>query len=278
MGTFNLVQLHKVETDIVSAQTRLSICLKADGFSFSLIRDDSQKLLAVGTFEADLSGTIPSVMNTVKACFNSIGIKMFRFAKMRIICTSDKNTWIPYKLYDASKNKDYLRAVANLHENETVLANVSEKLDAVSVFAYPIHKYSGVKILINQAEYCAPAQVLAEYAYDISKFSQNTLIVNKRGQSLDIVLFKGNIFTLSNTITYSEAEDMIYNLLFILQQTEIDTEAVKLLLTGDEYKKEELLLLRRYVKDVLYANPMENIKVGMDFDEVNLQNYFLVIA
>ncbi len=278
MGTFNLVQLHKVETDIVSAQTRLSICLKADGFSFSLIRDDSQKLLAVGTFECDLSGTIPVVMNTVKECFNSIGIKMFRFAKMRVICTSEKQTWIPYKLYDASKNKDYLRAVANLHENETVLASVSEKLDAVNVFAYPIHKYSGVKILINQAEYCCPAQVLAEYAYDVAKFSQNTLIVNKRGKTLDIVLFKGNTFTLSNSITYSETEDMIYNLLFILQQTEIDTEAVKLLLTGDNYEGEELMLLRRYIKDVLYANPMENIKVGMDFDEVNLQNYFLVIA
>jgi len=49
-------------------------------------------------------------------------------------------------------------------------------------------------------------------------------------------------------------------------------------LTGDDYEREELQMLRRYVKDVSYANPMENIKAGMEFDEVNLQNYFLVIA
>ena len=95
---------------------------------------------------------------------------------------------------------------------------------------------------------------------------------------MDLTLFKGNTFTLSNTITYDTTEDMIYNLLFVLQQTEVDTEAVKLLITGDNYTEAELQMLRRYVKDVSYANPMENIRVGVEFDEVNLQNYFLVLA
>jgi hypothetical protein len=43
---------------------------------------------------------------------------------------------------------------------------------------------------------------------------------------LDIALFKGNEFKMSNSISYATNEDMIYNLLFILQQTEVDTEAV----------------------------------------------------
>ncbi len=278
MGVYNLRQLHKVETDIVSSQTRLSICLQANGFSFSLIREDSQKLLAVGQFECDLSGSIPTVMTTMRECLNSIGIKMFRFAKIRIVCTTNKSTWIPYKLYDSSKNKEYLRSTATVCENESALSCISEKLDAVNVFAYPVHTHSGVKILFNQAEYCSQYQVLAEYAYDISKFSQNTLIVNKRKGCFDLALFKGNTFTMTNTIKYETTSDMIYNLLFILQQTGVDTEQVKLLLTGDTYTPEELQILRRYVKDVSYANPMENIRVGMEFDEIDLQNYFLVIA
>lgn len=278
MGTYNLTQLHKVDSDVVSSQTRLSICLQANGFSFSLIEEGSCKLMAVGHFDCDLSGTIPVVMNTVRECFSSIGVKMFRFAKLKVICQTGKNVWIPYKLYDKAKNKDYLKVTITLHENETVLSDVSEKLDAVSIFAYPIHTYSGVKILMNNAEFCSQHQVLAEYAYDISKFSQNTLILNKRGKSFDLALFKGNSFTMSNTIICDTTTDLIYNLLFILQQTEVDTEAVKLLLTGDDYEREELQMLRRYVKDVSYANPMENIKAGMEFDEVNLQNYFLVIA
>ncbi len=278
MGTYNLTQLHKVDTDFVSSQTRLSICLQASGFSFSLIEEGSLKLLAVGRFDCDLSGTIPVVMNTIRECFASIGVKMFRFAKLRVICETGKNVWIPYKLYDKAKNKEYLQTTIKLYENETVLSNVSEKLDAVSIFAYPIHTYSGVKILMNNAEFCSQHQVLAEYAYDISKFSQNTLILNKRGKSFDLALFKGNSFIMSNTLICDSTTDLVYNLLFILQQTEVDTEAVKLLLTGENYDKEELQMLRRYVKDVAYANPMENIRAGIEFDEVNLQNYFLVIA
>ncbi len=278
MGTYNLTQLHKVDSDVVSSQTRLSICLQANGFSFSLIEESSLKLMAVGHFDCDLSGTIPVVMNTVKECFSSIGVKMFRFAKIRIICRTGKNVWIPYKLYDATKNKDYLKATIRLHDNETVLSKLSEKLDAVSIFAYPIHSYSGIKILMSNAEFCSQHQILAEYAYDISKFSQNTLILNKQGNNFDLALFKGNSFIMSNTLICNAATDLIYNLLFILQQTEVDTEAVKLLLTGDDYEHEELQMLKRYVKDLAYANPMENIKAGIEFDNVNLQNYFLVIA
>ena len=217
-------------------------------------------------------------MNTVKECFSSIGVKMFRFAKIRVICRTGKNVWIPYKLYDATKNKDYLKATIRLHDNETVLSKLSEKLDAVSIFAYPIHSYSGIKILMSNAEFCSQHQILAEYAYDISKFSQNTLILNKQGNNFDLALFKGNSFIMSNTLICNAATDLIYNLLFILQQTEVDTEAVKLLLTGDDYEHEELQMLKRYVKDLAYANPMENIKAGIEFDNVNLQNYFLVIA
>lgn len=278
MAAYNLTQLHKVETDIVSSQTRLSICLKANGFSFSLIRDDSLKLLAVGHFDCDLSGSIPNVMNTLRESFASIGIRMFKFAKIRVVCLTNKSAWIPYKLYDSAKNRDYLKTSAHVCENETVLGSIDEKLDAVNVFAYPVHTYSGAKILFGNAEYVSQYSVLANYAFDIASFSQNTLIVNKRSGFMDLVLFKGNSFTMTNTIVYTEPTDMIYNLLFVLQQSEVDTEAVKLLLTGDTYAAEELQLLRRYVKDVSYANPMENIRVGMEFDEIDLQNYFLVIA
>ena len=83
---------------------------------------------------------------------------------------------------------------------------------------------------------------------------------------------------LSNSFEYQSPADLIYFLLFTLQQLNVDTAEVKTLLTGENYDKEELTLLRKYIKDVSFSNPMENIRVGCEFDSVNLQNYFLVIA
>jgi hypothetical protein len=141
-----------------------------------------------------------------------------------------------------------------------------------------MHTYSGVKILMPNAEYCCQHQIMAEYTYDITRFSQNTLLLNKRENACDIVLFKGNSFVLSNSFEYQNAADLIYFILFTLQQLSVDTAEVKTLLTGENYEKEELTLLRKYIKDVSFANPMENIKVDCEFDSINLQNYFLVIA
>ncbi|MBO7277528.1 MAG: DUF3822 family protein [Bacteroidales bacterium] len=278
MEAYKIVQLVKVEDSIVSNETRLSICLKANGFSFSLIDNKSLKLLCIGEFEVDTTGSIPQVMNRIRECFSSICIKIFKFAKTRIICETTKNVWVPYKLYDQTKNKEYIKTVSNLLSNETVIANTSEKLDAISIFAYPMHTYSGVKILMPNAEYCCQHQIMAEYAYDITKFSQNTLLVNKRENACDVVLFKGNSFVLSNSFEYQNSADLIYFILFTLQQLSVDTAEVKTLLTGADYTKEELTLLRKYIKDVSFSNPMENIKVGCEFDSINLQNYFLVIA
>ena len=100
METYKVKQLVQVEENIVSNETRLSICLKANGFSFSLINNNNLRLLCVGEFEVDTTGSIPQVMNRIRECFSSIGIKMFKFAKTRIICQSTKNVWVPYKLYE----------------------------------------------------------------------------------------------------------------------------------------------------------------------------------
>lgn len=278
METYKVKQLLQVEESIVSNETRLSICLKANGFSFSLINNNNLRLLCIGEFEVDTTGSIPQVMNRIRECFSSIGIKMFKFAKTRIVCQTSKNVWVPYKLYDQAKNKEYVKTVSNLLSNETVISNISEKLDAVSIFAYPMHTYSGIKILMPNAEYCCQHQIMAEYTYDITRFSQNTLLLNKRENACDIVIFKGNSFVLSNSFEYQSPADLIYFLLFTLQQLNVDTAEVKTLLTGENYEKEELTLLRKYIKDVSFSNPMENIRVGCEFDSVNLQNYFLVIA
>lgn len=278
METYKLLNLVKVEESVVSNETRLSICLEANGFSFSLISDRTLKLLSLGRFECGLSGSIPQVMNRIRECFASIGIFMFKFANVRVVCQSSRNVWVPYKLYDSRNNRDYLNGVTHLYESETVIANVVEKLDAVSVFAYPMHTYSGIKILMPNAFYCCQHQVMAEYAYDISSFSKNTFLMYKRRQACDFVVFKGNTFQISNSYEYKQASDLVYYILFAMDKLGIDTGEVQLLLTGDGYADDELNLLRKYVRDVSYANPMENIKVGCEFDGLDLQSYFLVLA
>jgi hypothetical protein len=110
MDKFKLVSLVKSEDNIISQETDLCICVGSNGFTFSLI--SNYKLKALGEFITDLNSDITSVMTNLKACFNSIDIRLFNFANIKVIIQTPKNIFVPYKLYDNSKTKEYIRSVA----------------------------------------------------------------------------------------------------------------------------------------------------------------------
>ncbi|MCF0209897.1 MAG: DUF3822 family protein [Bacteroidales bacterium] len=277
MNTYKLENLIKLDENIVTNETKLSICLTANGFYFSLI-DNKFRLKCLGEFTVDLSGGLTQIMMNMKACFSSIGIHIFNFRDIRVVFPSERNTWVPYRLYDVAKNKDYVSTTNAVYSSDTIIANVVEKLDAVSVFAYPLQVYNGLKILMPKAHYVCPSQVLAEYAFDVASLRNDTFIICKRNGACDFALFKNGQFTLSNTFTYKTPEDLIYFVLYTMQQTGINSGDVCLLLTGCEYTEEEQRLLKKFVREVSYANCGENIVLSEEFKSIDIQKYFMVLA
>ena len=71
---------------------------------------------------------------------------------------------------------------------------------------------------------------------------------------------------------------MIYFILNTLQQTGINSGEVCLLITGEDYSERELSLLQKFVQEVSFANVKENIIIDKEFDGMNLQKYFMVLA
>ena len=275
--SFSLIQYIKTGDSFLPNETRLSICLKANGFSFSII-DHFFRLKAVGEFEVDLSKGITSVMRSIKECFASIDIRDLKFNKITVITLTDKQVWIPFKLYDKTQDKNYIRSVCDVHSSDTILSTTLEAIDAVSVFAIQLSHYSGVKVAMPTSKFCSQHTILSRYLFDISSFSTNMFLLHKRGTIFDMLAFKGNNFVFSNSFKCSNEKDIIYYLLFALSRLKIDVEEIDLVITGDKYNDEEFDMLRRHVRKISFANPLENVKVDLEFDEVDLQQYFLLLA
>ncbi|MDR1846654.1 MAG: DUF3822 family protein [Bacteroidales bacterium] len=274
--SFPLIKYIKTEKNLLPEEMRLSVCIKANGFSFSVI-DRSFRLQALGEFEVDLSRGITSVMSNIKACFASIDIRNFKFEKIKVINLTDKQVWIPYKLYDTKQNKTYIKVLCDVLSSETILASTLESIDAVSVYAIPLSHYSGIKVAMPAAKYCSAQEILVHHAFEISSFSTNTFLLHKRRETFDMIVFKGNNFVFSNSFVCANATDMIYYILFALSRLDIDVEEINFVITGDSYSEKEFAMLRRHVKHVSFANPLENTKAGFEFDETDLQPYFLVL-
>ena len=276
MSNPNIINLVNSQEGALSQDYKLSICLRSDGFLFSLI-DKDFTLKTVGEFSVDLSKGMTQSMSNLRECFASIGIRLFNFAEINIVYQEAKNTFIPYKLYDDKNTKEYLREIAYISSSETVLDHVSTKLDTVSVFSMPMQLYSAAKILMPKANFYSQHQIMAEYCFEVSKLSNNTVLLYKRKGGCDLVVFKATNLVFSNSFSYNNENDMIYQLLFTFEQIGMDVEDMNFLITGEEYSADEKTVLSRHIKDIMYANPMELIKVENNFGGVNLQNYFLTL-
>lgn len=277
MDNFNLETYIKSTDKINVIDTDLCICINTNGFYFSLI-DNNYTLKVLGEFKVDLSNGITSIMSKIKNCFNSIDIRIFNFNSIRVVIQTTKNIFVPYKLFDKNKTKEYLRSVVHLNGSDIVLESISEKLDIVLVYATQMYQHSGIKILMPKAKFLPQHQVMAEYAFDISKLTNNTSVLYKRDKSFDLVVFKGMDFTFSNSFDYITESDLIYHILFVFDQLDINSGEINLLITGDEFSVNEKQILRKYIKNVSYANPMEGIRVGAEFNALDLQKYFLTLV
>ncbi|MDR0972278.1 MAG: DUF3822 family protein [Bacteroidales bacterium] len=276
MENFSLVKFVKQSCTIEQERTDLTICITKDGFLFSLI--EGYDLRALGEFKASLLGGITSVMSSIRDCLNSIDIRLFNFANIRIVSLADKDVFVPYKLYEPTKMKDYLRSVAHISGNETILDSVSSRLNAVSVFSIPMQQHSGIKILMPKAKFLSQHQIMAEYCFDIAQLSQNTAILYKREKKCDLVIFKNTEFVFSNTFEFSTQSDMIYQILFVFDKLQIDSEEIIFLITGQDFTMEEKHDLKKYIKNVSYTNTKESINISNEFDGINIQNYFLSLV
>ena len=86
---------------------RLSICLGANGFSFSETTA-SDMLLTFGVAEGAHAATITDATRQVKAFFAEVGIQPLAYKSMELIVLSDESTWVPDELYSITANRQYL--------------------------------------------------------------------------------------------------------------------------------------------------------------------------
>ena len=146
MDTFRLINLIKSEESILSQELDLSICLRTDGFFFSLI-DKNYQLKAIGEFETDLSHGMTQIMTNLRNSFASIGIRLFNFSDIRVIVPSSKNVFVPFKLYDSTKSHAF-----SLLFSKTVLLESFDTSKQYSAIIWCCEKYFAFGISIFTAE------------------------------------------------------------------------------------------------------------------------------
>ena len=165
---------------------------------------------------------------------------------------SNKTTLIPAAFADTAQLRTCLGYAAPLDELDEIHYRTLPDLQATLVFAVPSPQAGVILKYQPGTRFVHPhVQLLSQF----NDLEGNDRLVLHFTQSLaDVELYRDNALLLSNTCPFTAFTDLVYYLVFILQQYKLRTHYVTLYYTGT-LQEEQQDLLQRYFRNVksLYA-------------------------
>lgn len=249
----------------------LSIRVSLDGFSFSVYEPEKNKHLALVSYLLQEIEDYDVLCEELNDIFSKEELLQRYYPKVNVLFESAKSTLIPLPLFDPNELKTYLKFNHALHPKEEVHYDKLINLEACNVYAVP--KVLKEKLRDKFAK------------YNISNFNSslievllinhknqnlnNTVFVNIRNSSFDVIYIDGLKLVLINTFRYRTKEDFAYFLLFVLNQLKLNPEEVKIVFMGEIDKNSNLYeIAYKYIRYIEFIERNDYFKYSYVFDDV----------
>ena len=207
---------------------------------------------------------INKILSELKNKLNEFDL--LNIIKVKLILNNKLSVLVPKDFFNEESCLDYLKFNSRLIKNDTASFDYIEELDAQNVFItygnitnYLIEKFGSF-------EYYHYSTVLLKKLYsDNPKDKIARIYVNINKSYLNIIVFKGKELNYYNTFDYESKDDILYFILFVIEQNKLINNETKMKLIGEEkIIKNYYNYLSKFIKNLEMKNTeydIENIVI-----------------
>jgi hypothetical protein len=268
----------------LTSQYSLSIRIDPDGFSFSVYSHLTSRYIVLESVSL-LKPALLSQAENAEAFYSE---KLDRYILERnwmlnpfrqtcLIFNSLAYTMVPHALYDPAQKSAYLDFV-HRHDNLGVIQeHFLNSVEAWIVFS--INK-NIAESLISQLK---PSRVMHHAGAIIETILpryrhtelHNPVFANIRQNSFDIIVLKDGKLRYCNSFSWKVNEDLVYYLIFVLDQLALNPENVPVFLLGSVEPASPLFeLLHRYIRHVEFIDNPQVPKAGLAIPQSSEYNFY----
>lgn len=240
-------------------------------FSFSISSIDSNKILAIASYE--FSNSEIAFSDNIKRLVKheSLLSPDFKYKVISYSVESFNSTIIPNTIYKEKEIVNYLKTLFFTNSNEHI---VSEKEDhtlsrILSMLNPSFRAY--IRAIYPNSNYKSIYKILINLIYSIKQDKKNThtAVLNLRKKDFDLIIKNNSNLVFINTFKYKNIENLLYYFLYTFNKLEIDMGSVSLHLLGLSREENLCELLRKYVFHTSYMQAKSEIILpkGVNYDE-----------
>lgn len=271
----------------LTSQYSLSIRIDPDGLSFSVYSHLISRYIVLESVVLQNTSSFQSG-ESAKTIFGDQLKNYFDhhpwlrnpFRHICIITNSLNYTIVPHALYNPASKSDYLEFVYRHNENTVIKDHFLNSAEAWVIFA--LHKtvsevidqhYKSARILHHAGAMIET--ILPRFRHSET---QNPVFVNIRKSSFDIIVLKDGRLRYCNSFSWKTNEDLVYYLIFVLDQLTLNPESVSIVLSG-LVDPDSLLfdLLQRYIRHVDFMQVTEGFKSGISFPLASEHKFYDIL-
>ncbi|MDA0758151.1 MAG: DUF3822 family protein [Bacteroidetes bacterium] len=234
----------------IEPSTKLSIKISLYGFDLVLRNDldnsinDYQKLYFNKKVIAEnLVTELDSFLNKSKIDFSNV-------INVKLIISNKLSCLVPKELFDEELSLDYLKFSSKLIKNDFASNDFIEELDIHNVYLPFVNVNNYLIERFGSFEYYHYSTMLLKKTLKKTISNSKTMLfANIDQESFQLIIFKNKKLLYYNNFEYQTKEDILYFLLFAIEQNKEIKSETKLNLTGFFSEKDKIFsYLSKFIK------------------------------
>ena len=174
------------------------------------------------------------------------------------------NTLIPKELYNEKDKKNIFSVNHSLTNEELVIDELKSKI--INLYGIPNTIFQTVKNVIPEAIFRSNSSILINYFLSLNNL-QETMFLFLKDSYINIVVTKSDSLIFQNKFEYQTKEDLLFYVLFSIQQLNFSNEEINTVIYGN-ISKEEYNILYQYIRNIKFGNKLKDISCSNEFNNI----------
>ena len=256
---------------------QLFILIGQDYFQYCLLDTEKNKFIALADFR------LPSVAKTPGLIYSQIEgliaeeeLLRKKYPSVVIGIDTPHHTLVPAPLYDKDQVSKYLEFNFRIPENCHYLADRLNEVDAYNVCGLPEKLIEILTGYFTKAAFVHASTAVLKATYHFHKVNPGpaNLFLMVRGNFIDLVMFEGSRPVLFNSFPCLSKEDLLYYTLFVIENSSLRPDHVRLCLGGmiDE-DSDTYRLLAQYIGNLSFCGRLSTFNYSGILGQMPAQRY-----
>jgi len=267
-------------------QYRLSILLSQDGFSFLVTHAETQqalKLTSYKTLHTDFqhndSAGWPDSGDKYFNHFYDAGFSLQKWQRVDIAIATHKITVAPAAFLTLDNQSDIMAMVHQVQPDEEIITEPVFDLGPVIAIAAPRYLTEKCKTLFPGALiHCATSVFVKGLLRQHSKIISRQIFINVHLKYFEIVVIQGLRLIYLNSFRYTAASDVLYYVIFVLEQLGFSPSEEHLTVMGEISESDTVFAqLKMYCGSLKTATRPDILQFNQSYDGLSLHQYYTLL-